>query len=669
MKRKILSLIFAVVLFGTLVGCDKKKKDDKNDYTKVCNAQGVVKQVVNGGFETGDLTGWTAIGEAFDDLSVTIQETFWAEKIPFGHTGKFHLFGISDGKYEDGTEVFKSELLTGKLKSSNFTLCGDGLISFKLGAARNNDTLYVEVRLVEGDKLIAKQSNTEFADFSGVVDPQQAIDGIAFVNNYATFELDLSDVDGIDYRGQEMYVVLVDEAAHGDFGFINFDDLRTYYVDGVAEPQTEGSIDDFNYLERTCSGVTPNSQYEISNPGFEEGNLCGWEIVEGKAFHDAGVNDEPTWWAENITYNRDGDYHYGMYSEGETGILRSRTFTLGGVGQMTFKLGGNGGYISIIKADGTEIARFINTEFADINFPNVDEGMRLANMVQYKVDLTQYAELGDELYIEITDNKTSGWGLMTFDSFFTHYETVVEDGVEAVNQLPIIEATAAVVKAETSQSQADLDAAEVLVQALPEGETKTLLLSRLQIVYEAINGGVKNEIVNSGFETGSLSGWTIVEGDAFNDEGITSDATWWAEAITYNRDGNYHFGMYNEGGTGILRSSKFVLGGVGHMTFKLGGNGGYISIYKADGSELARFENSAFADINFPNVDQGMRLANMELFRVDLTQYAELGDELYIEIVDNKTSGWGLMTFDSFNTFYEVEVTEGVEAINILDVE
>ena len=103
---------------------------------------------------------------------------------------------------------------------------------------------------------------------------------------------------------------------------------------------------------------------------------------------------------------------------------------------MTFKLGGGADtdlvHINIYDADSNElIAKYGNTEFCDCNFPNVDEGMNLANMVQYRANLSTY--LGKNLYIELVDNAAEGWGIMFADAFFTYHENVPTEGVDAVN--------------------------------------------------------------------------------------------------------------------------------------------------------------------------------------------------------------------------------------------
>ena len=79
-------------------------------------------QIQNGGFETGDLTGWTASM----DLSAAVNKryTYWNEKMPLNHTGNYLL--NAEG------EVI-TESLTWTLKSSVFTLGGSGVISFKMG--------------------------------------------------------------------------------------------------------------------------------------------------------------------------------------------------------------------------------------------------------------------------------------------------------------------------------------------------------------------------------------------------------------------------------------------------------------------------------------------------------------------------------------------------------
>ena len=378
--------------------------------------------IVNGGFETGDLTGWTVVeGEAFSEDAVTTKETFWGAEIPFYHEGNWHLYGL-------GYDEKIAENKVGKLKSTPFTLGGDGKITFKLGAGRDPEKCYLGVYLVEGDKLIAKQGNSEFAD-PGIADKSKYEKGLAYTNNYAEYELDLAE-----YLGQEMYIMIVDEDNDGDFGFINVDDIRTYYVDGVAEAQLPGEKKDkVRTFVEEAEAASPN---EVANPGFETGSLAGWEVLEGNAFHHEGVTADTTWWAENIPYNRDGEYHFGIYNEGETGILRSTDFELGGSGWISFKLGGGKNpsecYVSIKDAEsGEEVVRFGNSEFADVNFPDVEAGLRLANLVQYKANLSEH--LGKKLYMEIVDKATADWGMLTFDSFYTYHEVEPAEGVVAKN--------------------------------------------------------------------------------------------------------------------------------------------------------------------------------------------------------------------------------------------
>ncbi|BCS82172.1 GH32 C-terminal domain-containing protein [Anaerocellum diazotrophicum] len=177
-------------------------------------------------------------------------------------------------------------------------------------------------------------------------------------------------------------------------------------------------------------------------------------------------------------------------------------------------------------------------------------------------------------------------------------------------------------------------------------------------------------IVNPGFETGDMTGWTVIEGGAFGPNSVSDETTWWAEQIPYNQEGKYHLNgwRYPESETGRVRSTTFKLGGVGWITFRLGGgknvNLCYIQICDADTGEIiARYGNTEFADVNFPHIDQGMRLANMVKYRADLSAY--IGRNLYIEIVDNATSDWGLVFADDFQTYYEEIPQDGVLAKNL----
>lgn len=103
------------------------------------------------------------------------------------------------------------------------------------------------------------------------------------------------------------------------------------------------------------------------------------------------------------------------------------------------------------------------------------------------------------------------------------------------------------------------------------------------------------QMVNPGFETGDLTGWTVIKGNAFGPDSVSGESSWWAEQIPYNQEGTYHLNgwKYDEAATGVLRSSTFELGGSGWISFKLGGAKNpdkiYVNIVEADtGNVIAR---------------------------------------------------------------------------------
>ena len=261
----------------------------------------------------------------------------------------------------------------------------------------------------------------------------------------------------------------------------------------------------------------------------------------------------------------------------------------------------------------------------------------LAGTVTLKVNAKELKQitLSKTISVEKTEYKISA--LVTYAGIQSESETEEEKSTE----------TAVVVETESE------------TETGAETETET----------EEVNDG--NKIINPSFETGDLSGWTVIEGTAFSDSSISDADTWWGEKIPYNKDGTYHLDGWcgeGEGAKGILRSSTFTLEGSGFITFRLGGakdtSSTYILVINATtGETIARYGNTEFADINFPSVENGMRLANMVQYKADLSPY--IGEDLYIEIVDNAVSDWGLIFADEFNTYYESEPQEQILANNL----
>nr|WP_286672279.1 GH32 C-terminal domain-containing protein [Cohnella hashimotonis] len=545
--------------------------------------------IENPGFETGNMEGWTVIeGGAFGPDSVSNETMYWAEGIPYQQEGTYHLNGW---KY--------AETATGRVRSSTFTLEGSGWITFMLGGGRHTDLDYIEIHNADTNAVIARYGNTEWSDQNFPKVEQ----GLRLAN-LVKYKADLSR-----YLGQNLYIDIVDQGT-SDWGVLFADSFNTYQETKPSEGIRADNLYD--------AGVK-----EIENPGFETGDMTGWTVVAGDAFGPDSVSNEDTYWNEEIPYNQEGQYHLNgwKYAEDRTGKLRSTTFKLGGTGWVKFKLGGGKNtdlvHVDVYDADTSElVARYGNTEFADVNFPHVDQGLRLANMVQYQADLRAF--LGANLYFEIVDEATSDWGVVFADDFQTYLTSTPTDGTLAKN----------------------------------------------------LYNPVRYELRNPGFESGSLQGWTVVAGDAFGPGSVSADTTWWSDNIPFDQEGSYHLDgwAYDESKTGILRSSTFTLGGSGWITFKLGGGKNtdlvHVDVYNADTDELvARYGNTEFKDINFPHIDQGMRLANMVQYKADLSKHID--ENLYLEIVDNAVSDWGVIFADAFFTNHVTPPTDGVLATNL----
>ena len=235
--------------------------------------------ITNGGFETGDLTGWMILdGTALTRSAIVpTSQYYWTDRAVYGD-GEYYLDGSNNGAIQ--------ESLTGAIRSTKFTLGGDGYITFMMGAG--NGGSYVALCDGNTDEELIKVTNTYFSD------PALAL---TLLRMY---------MDASEYIGKVVYLKVVDanDGSSGGFAFINVDDFRvSLTADEVAaleveqiekiqnETYTSASYDDLGSLRNYYNNYPyPVPLQSLAISSYAENQVADCGTVDLTAFiKDAGA--------------------------------------------------------------------------------------------------------------------------------------------------------------------------------------------------------------------------------------------------------------------------------------------------------------------------------------------------------------------------------------------
>ncbi len=368
-----------------------------------------LNRLINPGFETGDLFGWTAYGiwkdevgmQAFEDARITDGTYFdQGQGYPYNRDGEFNLGVVWEAENGFGTWDASSERM-GYLKSSEFVLGGSGFISFKLGGGRNPSFAYVSIRRSDTDEEVARYANHQFNQ-TGIATSQMGVtidNAEAFMFQYYA---DLLAIDGVE-QGDAFYVILTD-AAGFDWSILSADTFETYYA---IAPSIDPDMVAIN-IAPAIQGIQTATNQLIGGHPFDAG-LSGW----------TNVNDAFRFDGDGARSDVDGNT--------STGVLRSSAFHVNGDLQyLRFDWAGGLTYdkqifISIKEVHtNIEVIRIVRRE---------NLGSKQSNGFDNHMADLSTLDPQKTYYVEIADNRTGGWGVTHIKSIrlvdINEWESVV----------------------------------------------------------------------------------------------------------------------------------------------------------------------------------------------------------------------------------------------------
>ena len=232
--------------------------------------------IANGGFETGDVSGWQISGDAFE----VTQDTDWGWGGPFNHEGRSHVWGFKR----------TGDAGTGELRSSAWTICGNPYVDFLIGGGAEGDLVYVAL-VVDGVE-VRRASGWNTERYRRVVWDVRA------------------------YDGRPAYIKVVDHAT-GSWGHLNIDDVHVNN-DSLASDTYVG----------------------LPNHDFESGTLDGWVASGDAFSDGDVTRDRTWWGGPFDHSGEYHLWGYKAGHDDQIGTLHSRPFVLGGTGQIDFLIAG-----------------------------------------------------------------------------------------------------------------------------------------------------------------------------------------------------------------------------------------------------------------------------------------------------------------------------------------
>ncbi len=255
----------------------------------------------------------------------------------------------------------------------------------------------------------------------------------------------------------------------------------------------------------------------VENWGFESGDLRGWTVLTpgwgaGKQGGPTGVISARSNGKCEMPTNQSGSYHLsGLHNgipEAEGWAVRSSNFLLSGSGWISVKMGGQAAAVKVFLADGTQVGYYRQNRFRDVNFPYLSQGGSWNDMATYIMDLSAY--LGQEMFVELCDEVIEGSSANAlFDDVITFYDVAPDPTFR--------------------------------FDTVMDGHAELGSASEVQIPwvmsYNLFQPCAENDVKNGGFESGDLTGWTVLT-EGFDASGAVVNArNYWAQELPYNQSG------------------------------------------------------------------------------------------------------------------------------------